>query len=220
MALALDGSLYFVNTFGGSATIASPGLTTANANDIIVLMVINRSSGITSVTGATLGAFTRIGASSGASPPQVETWACFAPSALTGEVVTVVQTNAFDCIYNLFGVSGTGQTSLTGVFETFIGNELGAFNGAMPQNYTTTHADTMIIGATWVGFGGVAATANNGFAFTITPVDSMATVYKVLTSTSTESISTDQDTLSQGMLGFAVIKAAVGGDVLASQIWL
>jgi hypothetical protein len=211
MTMALDGSLYFANTFGGSTTIASPGLTTANAGDIVVLTILNNSSGITSVTGATLGAFTRIGASSGSSPPMLEVWACFAPSALSGEVVTVVQTNAYDCRYNLFGISGSNQTSLTGAFETLIGNELGAFNGAMPQNYTTTHADTLIIGTTFVGFSQVAVTANNGFTFTITPVDGLTTVYKVLSATSTESISTDQDVFCHGMFALAVIQAAGGG---------
>lgn len=220
MALAIDGSLYFANTFGGSATIASPGLTTTNANDIIILSVLNLGATINSVTGASIGSFTRIGASSGGSPPAQEIWACVAPSALTGEVVTIVQAQNFDCRYNLFGVSGTGQTSLTGIFETFIGNELGAFNGSMPQNYTTTHADTMIIGGSAVGFGSIAATANNGFAFVVTPTDPLAVIYKVLSATSTESLSHNQDNLCNNMLGFAIIKAAAGGDVLASQIWL
>src|SRR5229473_1450520 len=116
MALAIDGSLFFANTFGGSATIASPGLTTANAGDIIILTVYNNSSNINSVTGASIGSFTRMGASSGNSPPAVEYWACFASAALTGEVVTVVQANNFDVRYNLFGVSGSNQTSLTGAF--------------------------------------------------------------------------------------------------------
>jgi hypothetical protein len=97
---------------------------------------------------------------------------------------------------------GSNQTTLTGAFETFIGNELGAFNGSLPQNYTTTHADTMVIGASQVGFGGVPAAANNGFAFTITPVSGgFATLYKVLTATGTAVISHDQDNLTQSMVG-------------------
>lgn len=217
MALAIDGAVFYANPFGGPTSVALPGLTTANANDIIILAILNIGSTITSVTGASIGSFTRIGASSGANPPALEVWACFASSALSGEVVTVVQGSAFDCRYNLFGVSGSNQTSLTGAFETFIGNELGAFNGSMPQNFTTTHANAMIIGGSQVGFGAIAATANNGFAFVITPVDPIVTIYKVLSATSTESISHDQDAVCHSMFGFAVIQASAG-DVLMSQI--
>ena len=211
MALAIDGSVHAVNTFGGSATIALPGLTTTQANDIILLAVLNFSSGITSVTGATLGSFTRIGASTANTPPMVEYWACFAASALTGEVVTVVQTNNFDCRYDLFGVSGSNQTSITGAFEAFIGNENGAFNNTLPQNYTTTHADAMIISTAQTGFG-VNPTAGSGFT-AISSADAMLTQYKVLAATATESVTSSDPALAQAMAAFAVIQAAGGGSV-------
>lgn len=218
MAIALDGYVHYAKEFGGSTTVVLPNLTTTQSGDIITVHIYCAYDvHAVSVTGSTLGSFTYIGGSSnsgagnGGGDESIQVWACYAASSLSNEVITVEQSNAYDFRYDVAAWSGTNQTSLTGAFETFIGNQNGGFSGTLPQNYTTTHVNTVVVGFAHLGFNGNASTAGNSFSFVGTPSDNVFTSYKVLTSTSTQTISIDLNDYADCMVGFAIIEVAGGG---------
>lgn len=205
MALAIDGSAHYLNPFGSTST-PTITLTTTQTNDIIILAANRDGDPILSVVGATLGAFTQLftpGSANGA-----DMWACFAPSALSSEVVTITQTHNFDNAYDIFGVSGSNQTSLTGAFDAG-GPQTSA---TAPISITTVNANTMVIALFSII---ISQSPGASSGYTVVPnsdIDHMVTTYKVLSATGTESPGTNgNDGLVSTAAVIAIVQAAGGG---------
>jgi hypothetical protein len=205
MALAIDGSAHVL----ASGTTPTITLTTTQTNDIIILTSRNNSVTISSVVGATIGSFTQISHNTNGAHGDI--WACFSSAALTSEVVTVTIDNAFNPTFDIFGVSGSNQTSLTGAFDAG-GPQVSA---SSPIGITTVNANTMVI-----GIFGIIIVPNVGAGTNYTAVpnsdnDFLLTEYRVLSSTSTESVGTAGDGLIHFSSVIAIVQASGGGgDVL------
>lgn len=203
MSLAIDGSVHYHNLASTSTPTIS--LTTSQANDIIILAASRRSDAILGVGGSTIGAFTQLfvpGSDIGA-----DFWVAFASSPLSSETVTITQTHNFDNVYDLFGVSGSNRTSLTGAFDAG-GPQVSA---TAPIGITTVNANTLVIATIDTN---VVTSPGASSGYTVVPnsnTDAMVTTYKLLTGTATESAGTNgNDGFVASSAIIAVVQATSG----------
>lgn len=197
MTLAIDGTGN--NTAGSSFTVAA-SLTTASTSDYIIACVRYQAAAVTSVVGGTLGALTQI-ASQVSGTDNCAIYAKLSAGTLASEIITVTQNQAFDIAVDVFGVSGSNQTSL--VFDA--GGPVTA--GSSPQNFTTVNADTMLISVMdWF-----IAAPGAGTGFTAIPgsnVFGILSQYKILSAAGTTSIGSGNDGLVNAFAAIAIVQSA------------
>lgn len=207
MALALDGSAH------ASATAASvaPVLTTANANDIIIVIATVNINPVSSITGAGL-TFSFI-ATAGTGAGDIEIWSAVASSALTSEAITVNHTAGFITV-DVFGISGADTST---IFDANASTPATASTGLL--SISTDTADTFIIGG--YRFGGGVNTPTEGAGFTkISGADFQLTEFKIVSSTQSNlSITIGTGNGNQnGGVGEAVIISIAAGRIMSSLV--
>jgi len=188
---------------GFSGTTRTLTLTTTQPNDYIIVSAVTNSTGIASVVGSSLGAFTLISSAARGGTSSLQVWAKFAASPLTSEVITVTQDDSNFMTCDAWAVAGTGQTSL--VWST--GSPQKVDNASTSVSITTTEAKSVVIGAHAVNDNGV--TPASGFTL-IYGSDYALTQYKELSAAGTETISGGSSTL-QASIAIAIPIAVVGG---------
>lgn len=200
MALALDGSVH------GNATAASLGvsLTTANANDIIVVIATINSGPVTSVVGGGL-TWNFVIADGPTAASQIEFWYAVAASALSSVTITVTQTGSGFITVDAFGISGADTST---IFDANASTPDSSTTGLL--SITTDTADTFIIG----GYRISVANPTEGSGWTkISGADFQLTEYMIVSSTQSAlavTIGTGNGSQNGGV-GHAIIIAAAGG---------
>jgi hypothetical protein len=205
MALARDGLGHNITTGGASITCT---LTTTQANDYIIVSIAANKGPVVSVSGSSLGSFTRIGQThDGGFQLYSETWAKFSSAALTSEVITITQTGSDYLIANAFGVSGSNQTSL--VWDANTPTTAGG-SGMTLFNYTPASSTNTMVIASLVSQGG--ANTNPAAGWTdIESNDYLADSYRITASTSTVTASLDSGgTTFNRAIGIGIPEAASG----------
>lgn len=136
--MSLDGSAADVNTTGLTASIS---LSTTKTNNVIVVMVFSNQGPLVSVTGSTLGAFTKR-ASTGSGANIMEEWYAISPGILTMEIITAIcPASGFSAMIG-FAVNGA-KTSAP--FDTNVA--LPSIGATDPVTVSTTATNTMVLGA-------------------------------------------------------------------------
>lgn len=200
MAIAIDGT---GNGTGSSSITATASLTTSSTNDYIIACARFQATALTSVSGSTLGTFTKI-AENINSGNNVTIWAIFSSGTISSETITATQSQAFDMTLDVFGVSGTNQSSL--VWDS--GGPV--VSNSSPQNFTNATADCLLVNiVNWF-----IANPNAGTGFTAlsgSGPNGDLTQYKLLSSTGTTSIGTGNDGLVNSFAAVGIPLASGGG---------
>lgn len=251
MTLALDGS---ANTIWSRTAHGSASLTTTSADDVIILIIANEKNTddasdttVTSVSDTagltwtlhkqfnwqiTHGSVTR---------QDMEIWWAHAPSALTGDTITVTtantSTNALagltdDSCFVAFGISGANFTSPfdTNVSIPASGADPSQGNSTMTRQVTgisTTSVDTMLISAMANSFNqtGTSITSPSGFTVVAQPNNTggglfeyLSVNYKVVNAQQSSLAVQEGSGQAWGMLVTAVKAAASEIDAGAAPV--
>jgi hypothetical protein len=204
MALAINGTpIHIVHSFGSFTPDVVNYTTTAAGCYVIVTCRAAGGSGadsITSIVGATIGAFTKISAGD-----YQELWACFATATLTSEAITITQPHNADSIYDIFAVSGSNQTALVWDPGSPV-KGLGA-----PLSITTTNASTILISEYQATLNPLPDGAHGPGWTGISYANSLLSQYRVLTSAGTTSVTTEYDPNAYAGIVVAIPENTGGG---------
>lgn len=173
MALALDGSAHA----NGSGTSIGASLTTANANDVIVVICLANGADLESITDDAGLTWTKI--TEGGGSNKIDLWYAIAASALTSNTITCnFSVAASFSTLDVFGISGANTSS------PFDADASTPANGTTSELVVSTDtADCFIIGGYRMGTAN--PTAGSGWTL-ISGANFQLAEYKIVSSPQTD----------------------------------
>ena len=223
MALALDGSNGVIVT--SSSTTAAVTLSTAQSNDVIVL--VSEANGvsqtgstahITSISAGTLS-FTNRVLLSLINNQSIELWYAVAASPLSALSITATYGTSIVATMCAFGISGANTTTIVDPNGVLPVNN----NTAADPTFSTTDANTFVIG--WLRFGSIATpTAGTGWTAIYAPTNGYGLLQYQIFSAPQSGTTCNVGTGSGGENG-SVVDAVIAGAAstaypLPSQIYI
>jgi len=201
-SLALDGNAFASRPFV-STTSASVALTTKNANDVIVLEIVQNGSTVSSVSD-TADLDWNLRAVAGSGSDTIYEYYAIAPNALSADAITVDFTGTASYVdLNAFGISGTNTSS---PFDTSVPVNPATSTGTV----TTTNADDLVFASYRFTYD---ATPSAGSSWTAINASGgyYLSEYEITSASQTGLVATASTTDENGGIVDAVQAASSGG---------